>query len=106
MQLLSHRKPASAGASRDSRRALSKVTTVKLSLSTPRRHTGGDDNLGTRERSQLHSQAALTPRERAPRYWFNKRLAGLQIAFGRFRDEKNLLLVTGIERRIVQHVAW
>jgi len=106
MQLLSHRKPASAGASRDSRRALSKVTTVKLSLSTPRRHTGGDDNLGTRERSQLHSQAALPPREWAPRYGFNKSLAAPETEFGRLRDKKTLLLVPGIERRIIQHVVW
>ena len=73
------------------------------------RHEGtqGETITSAQERVVSFTPRPLYPlTERARRYQFNKRLGGPQAPFGRFRDEKNLLLVPGIESRIVQPVAW
>jgi hypothetical protein len=53
---------------------------------------------------QLHSPAALPPREKGPCYPLNRRLGGSQSRSGRGTEEKNSQPVTGLEPPIIQPV--
>jgi hypothetical protein len=47
---------------------------------------------------QLHAPVALHPGGTNLLYPFNRRLGGYQTRFGHFGEEKNLLLLLGIEQ--------
>ena len=56
------------------------------------------------ENVQTHYPAELSPGEK-PRHPLNRRLVGLQIRSGRFREEKINLTLPGFETRTVQPIA-
>jgi len=57
------------------------------------------------ETDKSHASTALSPEQEAA-YQLNRRLVGPHSRSERFGEEKNLLLLPGLERRIIQPAAW